>query len=730
MFWGWKYILVLLFLMGAMELSGQTMSKKLFRLLNNHYFEQALKIADEKIKLDSSDYGSMYAAAICHLHEYSASKSLYYLRKIVAKCPKLDPEVYNALGQAFHANYLFDSAIATYYKFLLAVPDMNEYRKNHTIKLIEESQNAKRIYKQASPYFIKNLGLNINSFHPDHSPALSPDGTSMTFASKNTHSNNLGHETFFEDIFEVRLLEDSTWSKPTRLSMAKHQIPLSFFDGGQKMLVYRYSKHGNLYVSEKKDGQWSLPYKLKGINTPAFEGHGHIFNNGKSIVFSSNKGSKNGDLDLFISHKKANGKWSKAYRLPKEINSEFDEDSPFMLNDGCTLFFSSKGHNTTGGFDVFKACKDPKTDQWMKPQNLGHPVNTPRDDLFFTLDSTASFGFISSNRDDSRGGKDLYYIGITQQPELQGRVLLDTQALSHFKIKFSNIRTREDFITTSDEKGGYSLTLPSGESYSVNFSSKNLTLEGPMFEVPKAKVAEFTMQKDFLLESQSFATLHSIGEVFVPSYAEKIKKRFEGTLLDAEGNLLGKSFVLLVSKSGEIVSKVSVENNGHFLISAVLNPNEKYWINIERNGLKFNELILIDPTELSPDSLTVLLNITIKEIKKGDVFAMRNIYFESNSTDIPYEFIGDLERLAKFLSDNPNLHIEVSGHADNLGEDAFNLWLSKQRAVGIQDFLIKKGISSERISVKAFGSSRPAKPNLSREKRQFNRRCEIEIKEL
>ncbi len=703
----------------------QKIPPKILRLLSRHDWSNALKLSESLLAKDSNDCGALYAAAIANLHEFSASKSLALMRKVLSICPNPDPETLNTLGQAFHANYLFDSAIATYRRFL-ACEGLSAFQRAAVQKLIEESQNAKNIYPKPSPYFVKSLGLKMKSYHPDHSPILLPDQKGLYFANREQKG-----EEYFEDIYEVRLQDDTTWTQARRIEMAPYQVPVSFFDGGKKLLIYRYSKHGNLYYIEKQGDKWSQPYPLKGINTPSFEGHGHIFAGGKAIVFSSNNRSKHADLDLFVSYLQPNGRWGKAQRLPPQINSPEDEDSPFMLPDGNTLFFSSKGHNSTGGYDVFKATRDPKTGEWSTAENLGHPVNTPRDDLYFTLDSTGSFGYISSNREDSQGGKDLYYIGITKQPEILGKVSAGCQALPHSKLTFRNPETGEDFITLSDDSGEYSLALPSGAQYVVSISSGNLQLDGYILEIPTATVASHTKNIDFQLPEPD-SLLHNLALLDSPvlgaSARQRIKHRFEGTVVDAEGNQLGKAIVSLSDDSGEILYKVPAEDNGHFVMNVSMESSEQYHLNIERNGIIFKGIKTISAADFQgQDSQTSRLDIILKDINKGDRFVMRNVYFDFNNIEIPYEFIPDLQRLANFLADNPRLKIKISGHADSQGDDAFNLWLSKQRAMAIMDFLVERGLDKSRISIKAYGATKPAVNAPSKSSHQFNRRCEIEI---
>lgn len=163
------------------------------------------------------------------------------------------------------------------------------------------------------------------------------------------------------------------------------------------------------------------------INTDGWEAHANLFNQERSIIFSSDRNSENGKSDLFTSHKDENGNWSRPSAI-RELNSEYNEDAPFVADDG-TLYYSSRGFDAMGGYDIFKTRFDSASGRFSPPQNLGVPINLPGDDTFFTL--YGQYAYFSSNRAEGFGENDIYKVLMFNKSQLQEKLIsCDNVALS------------------------------------------------------------------------------------------------------------------------------------------------------------------------------------------------------------------------------------------------------------------------------------------------------------
>jgi hypothetical protein len=185
---------------------------------------------------------------------------------------------------------------------------------------------------------------------------------------------------------------------------------------GQRMIVYRTSEadpeSGDLYVTRMgANNKWE-PLQLMGkeINSPYTESSACFSNDTSEIYFSSNRPGGLGGKDLYRIKKLPNGTWSPPLNLGPSVNSAYDDDAPFLHPDGVTLFYSSKGHNSMGEYDVFKSVWDPHTNQFSQAENLGHPINDVGNDIFFVLSVDGQRGYYSSLKEGSSGGMDIYQI--------------------------------------------------------------------------------------------------------------------------------------------------------------------------------------------------------------------------------------------------------------------------------------------------------------------------------
>lgn len=343
------------------------------------------------------------------------------------KCSEL---VYYLLGQAYHLNYRFDEAILMFEKFkgLLNMGDIKT--SGDIIRRIEMSRYAKELTVSPINCIISNLKDSINTPKPEYGAVLSADESVMYFTSRRFNPETGGNDNkdiygnYYEDIWYSNRKEDGTWSeaKPvsSHINTWYNEAVTGISADGQELLIYKSDQGGSIYYSRLDGDQWSYtimlgsdPGDITNINSPYWEPSATFSPDGNTIYFVSNRPGGFGGRDIYKIVKLPNGKWSKATNLGPTINTEFDEDAPFIHPDGVTMFFSSNGHKTMGGFDILFTTRQDSG--WSTPQNMGYPVNTTDDDIFYVMSADGKRSYFSSVRPEGKGDKDIYMMTLPQR---------------------------------------------------------------------------------------------------------------------------------------------------------------------------------------------------------------------------------------------------------------------------------------------------------------------------
>lgn len=264
---------------------------------------------------------------------------------------------------------------------------------------------------------IQRLSRNVNSSFNDYAPVITADGQTLFFTSRRplTQRELKRNEESRENIYRSIFNEDSQdWNEATPLSENindpdRFNSNIAISNDGQRLLIYRDDRYGNgdIYESFLKGELWSDPQPLPSIiNSEAHESSASIAPDGRTIYYVSERKGGLGGRDIWKCTKAVDGSWGAPENLGSMINTKTDEESVFIHPDGKTLYFSSKGHNSRGGYDVYRSVRNGKN--WSPPVNLGDPINTSGDDLFFVLTADGLNGYYASSRNGEE--KDLYLI--------------------------------------------------------------------------------------------------------------------------------------------------------------------------------------------------------------------------------------------------------------------------------------------------------------------------------
>lgn len=497
-------------------------ANKFFDLEN---YRAAIPYYEQVLAKEPNNALALFRAGISYM-SFDKEKASDYIYKAQKIKPKVSKDVEYWLGRVDHLNYNFDEAIA-HFQAYNATLKKKDTRKAQLSQLITHAKNAKIQFNSPKDIFVKNLGPTINTSYSEHSPVISADDKVLLFTSRSGEARGADPNNpdpkggkgkiaadgeYFEDIYEAKRLGEDEWEKPRSLSGALngkgHDASIQVFDNDTKLLMYRNDEGGDIFYSEKSGTDWSQPKKLNGnINSKGFESDAFITPDGLTIYFSTSKYSEDNTLDIYYATRQPGGDWGPAKSVGNQINTKFDDDSPYLSRDGKTLYFASRGHNTMGGYDIFKSTFDEAARTWGRPENMGYPVNTPDDDTYYRLSPDGSYAYLSSYRIGGYGEKDIYTINYIKNVNIKGKVLSkkdSTTVIPGVELVFNGQTADKTAISfrdvTKPDSGNYQVNVLSGRAYQVALSKDGKQIGSEEFSVPVVTNDSSTITKNFYVD--------------------------------------------------------------------------------------------------------------------------------------------------------------------------------------------------------------------------------------
>lgn len=320
-----------------------------------------------------------------------------------------------ARALTFHLE--FDKAIEQYKKFL-ASPSGKAMEKEVQHE-IEMCQNAKELIKFPVAVTFENLGQEINSPFADYSPFISEGETFLMYNSQRPDNavkkadGKYASNVYISSVKEGKWQQGEDIGETVNTKDGDEEIVGVCADGNT--LIFSFDNKdgkGDVFVGPKMDNQILKPFKVNpNINSTKYEeSSASISPDGKTLYFASNRPGGLGGFDIYRTRILPSGEWGEAYNLGPDVNTAFDEDFPNISLDGYTLYFSSKGHNSMGGYDVFKSEILPDTLNFGPPKNVGYPINTPFDDKNLCMSGKGRYGYMAALRKEGQGDLDVYRI--------------------------------------------------------------------------------------------------------------------------------------------------------------------------------------------------------------------------------------------------------------------------------------------------------------------------------
>lgn len=449
------------------------------------------------LKVDPTNGKYLFSLALCYLRtEIDRGKAVHYLEKL-GKLKKKDKEYYYYLAVAYTHRYEYDKSIAALKEYKKAPGEF----KDQVEKLIFGYELAKELYDNPIPVKFENLGNKINSEYPDYFPFVSKDEKILVFTSRRKESKG-GKEFdgyYPSDIFMTKFNGFSfSPAKPvTSLNTSYDEQCVSLSDDGKHMFIYfdNIEDAGDIYESKKSGANYARKKKIKeGVNSKAIETASSLSADGNTLFFASNKPGGKGGLDLFMTRKLPDGSWAESQPI-NSLNTEDNEDFPYLTDDGKTLYFASNGYPGLGGYDVYKSEWNPKTNRWKSPQNLGYPLNSSYDDKVIQFSDDMKHAYLTAVRPEGYGDRDVYRVTLEEvekKPALFIFNIKDATSSAAIKDGFIIIFDKDDEIVgeyKASPNGSFTIILEPG-TYSLEIEA-----DGYQLGVQTLKVSEFDSDK-------------------------------------------------------------------------------------------------------------------------------------------------------------------------------------------------------------------------------------------
>lgn len=484
-----------------------------------------------------------------------------------------------------------------------------------------------------------------------------------------------------EELGDVRSIEKQKLESPLNEYRLQY-FPVLTADGEQILFTKRdgtgnFDKEDIFTAFADGNGSWTQPKSLaQAINSAFNEGTCSVTADGKILIYTScDTPDSQGSCDLYIAYK-VNGEWQRPTNMGTKVNSRSWDSQPSLSADGRVLFFSSNRRGGFGGNDIWYTVRQ-NDGSWSEAKNLGSLVNTPKDEISPFMFFNNEILFFASDGHQGFGGMDIFLSrvkdGSFQKPENLGLPIND-----HLEQVALFITAKKDYayyteLTKEDEENDRSLLYRFKFPEEIYLGENLMVTEGKVLNAKTGQPVDATLSLVSLTNDSTLYQFQADG------------KSGEFTMLYPENAVSG----LYVEKRG-FLPKI---------------------YNVDRDKLQ-NVMDL--KVELIP-------------VAAGEQFVFENVFFEFDKFDLKPESMTSLKRLQKFLLENPNVNIMISGHTDNIGNQGYNQTLSLQRAKSVQTFLVKAGLHQGRVMVEGKGDKEPLVPNTSPENQALNRRITIKI---
>ena len=730
-------------------------------------YDQALPHYLKAIEEGVKDPIVYYKTGVCYQKSSEANqqvKAIPYFEDALKVGTGIPLTVRYDLGDLYLRDENIQKAIESYTLYKEAVKTDKKAVADAEVAL-ETCRNAVALMSVPRDIKVNNFGSIINTKYTEYNPVVSADESVMAFTAlrPNTGKTRTG-DKFIEEIY-ISYNNSGNWTEPKVVPIAsEYNVGTAGISAdGQKMLIFMggVSDPGSLFVINKTGESWSKPNLITpSINTPVFlESTASITPDGKTIYFASNRKGGQGGLDIYKTQMGANGTWSLPVNLGPEINSKADEDAPFIHPDQKTLFFTSNGHSSMGGRDIF-VTKLVQENKWTRPENMGYPVNTTSNDNYFTLIADGTRAYFSSDRKGGLGDQDVYYLDMPEESSnipltmIKGKILnAETGKPIPTKIYLIDNSTKDklDFVYNPDpETGNYLVILPPSKNYDMIIESEGflpytLNINIPnqeyfyelyqMISLKTIKQFDVVVGQEVQVKNAFYDTDQTVKADLRKTHEAKLVQAGNVDVYDMMLDLMASQdkagidyIVDLISMKDPIEEVNFSDNNENMEIAA-----RTYYYD-ESDESKFEQKIVDGKTIFSLPTMKVAeeakkqKDMPLKKAGSYDKTILSKeakIYFDAGKSDLKPQYNAELDHILEILTKYPDLGVEISGFASAEGTDEVNRDLSNKRAISVLDYINHHGVVRRRIIAKGYGVSKDQMAS-----KEEGRRVEIHIVDL
>lgn len=577
-----KIKILLLALLISISVFGKKKDASKFERANESYkagnYFEALPLYLELYKSDTANANLAYLVGDCYMRarDGKANALPYFIKASASISSSYKPGnvdeknapifAYKLLGDAYHIHSDFDKAIQSYENYKT---QLSQNHNKDKINLADADRkiamcvSGKKLIAQPVRVKIENLGNIMNSPYADYSPVITADQSTMIFTSRRKESTggktyDGGH--FYEDIY-ISNNVNSIWSPAVNIgapiNTEDNEATVGLSPDGQQILIYKDDNgDGNIYSTSLDGDVWSVPVKMNAnINSKYWEPSAFISADGQSIYFTSDRPGGFGGRDIYKSEMTEKADWGKAVNMGSMINTPYDEDAPFIHPDGVTLFFSSNGHNTMGGFDVFYSTLSDDGSKWLAPVNVGYPVNSPDDDIFYVVSADKKKAYYSSFKEGGLGEKDNYVITFLDEQKAPLVLLKGLVKDSEGNVPKEVIITVTDNETgkvvgtynPNKKTGQYLFVLAAGKNYNIAYEGEGYLFYSENREVPK-NTNYYAVYKDIQLPTVTVGSKIVLNNLFFD---------FDKASLRTTSNVELKNIMKFLNKYPKVVVEIA-----------------------------------------------------------------------------------------------------------------------------------------------------------------------------
>ena len=690
-------------------------------------YPKSIKLFKEALNIEPYNAKALEGLVEIYLYEYEIydSAEVYITKRInnmvsdtnqlmffdYANCLRMQEKQREAIDQ-----YLFFKKTGlTKNKYAYLTVEVNEY-----LETCRYALKNKNIVNDNKTFSIENMDFFINSVDSEYTPVYIEENNLLLYNAryKDFESEEVTSDNrYYENIYYFDLVESVASSYNPGILQDNHHAVIGRRSDNNDILIFHKNKIWVSSIDEDRLNKITpLPNELGRF---FFQPHGVFADSGNTFIFSAMNRPENegGDLNIYISYK-TDTRWSPPEPISPVINSEKHDDSPFLSNDGKTLYFSSKGHDSSGGYDFYKS--DLVNGEWSYPENLGYPMNSAGDDIYLSFTDDGKSGFFSSNRNGGFGLMDIYTFTIDQKTIEGIAYNKKGDPLADVAVTLKNVKTGEEVYEYTDENGGFIFQVDSDQEFEL-LGQKEDYFEGA--NTAHTFMTENLVKADLHLEKDPGI---SILALITDSKTAEVLDSVKMTITD---NMTGTTETYLTPASGSYRRAVPDKK---------LNDRGSYNFTFEKSGyltktITYNTVF----DEEGVYNVHTDMDISLEKIEIGEdlskIIDIQPIYFDVGKSNIRSDAAIELDKIVKVLNENPSMIIELGSHTDSRGSASSNASLSERRAQSSAKY-IKERITTnpDRITGKGFGETRLVNEcadgiNCSKEQHQENRRTEFII---